>query len=84
MNKTEQFKVNKYHILNSKKQYLLDYAQQLENTIASTWEDNQALKAKVDHLKLQLSHISTSDSRDEEQEELAIFRHQEKDRIRPS
>lgn len=44
MIKSELFQLNKLQILNSKKQYLLEYAKQIENSIASTWESNQTLK----------------------------------------
>ncbi len=44
MIKSELFQLNKLQILNSKKQYLLEYSKQIENSIASTWESNQTLK----------------------------------------
>ena len=41
------FDNNKYQILNSKKEHLLGYIKQIENSVASTWEANQQMKTRI-------------------------------------
>lgn len=51
MQRSELFRLNKCQILNNKKQYLLDHSKQLENSVASLWEDNLSKKNRLQELQ---------------------------------
>lgn len=51
MQRSELFRLNKCQILNNKKQYLLDHSKQLENSVASLWEDNLAKQNRLQELQ---------------------------------
>jgi hypothetical protein len=65
MQRSDLFRLNKCQILNNKRQYLLEHSKQLENSVASLWEDNLSKKNRLQELIRKRDQQEKSDYRDQ-------------------
>lgn len=64
MQRSDLFRLNKCQILNNKRQYLLEHSKQLENSVASLWEDNLSKKNRLQEIIKKRDQQEKSDYRD--------------------